>query len=530
MGFVLLIACLNVANLLLACSVDRRCELALRAALGAGRMRVVQQLLTESMLLEVLGGAAGLLVAVWSSHALVVAFPGRIPVPRLDQSRMDTGVLLFNVALSMATGLAFGLVPAFYASRLNLSETLKDGGRGASSGVGFQRLRNLLVVAETALSVVLLAGAGLMLRSFDKLLGIHPGFNPESVLTLRVPLPVSIKEEPLQAAYYSRMLERVQRLPGLNAAGLITPLPLGGVDANATFGVEGRPAPAGERQLVKLRAVSTGYFRAMGVGLRRGRLFSEGDGAVTPAVVVINESLARRYFPTEDPLGRRVGLSGSPKGPWFTIVGVVNDVKYLNLRDEGSPEMYRDYRQYLFAPFAVTLALRTGVDDPMRLAATVQKEIRAANPDQPITDVKSMRQVISENVSQPRFYTLLLSIFAGVAVLLAAAGLYGVLAHAVSGRVREIGIRIALGASPRAIVGQVVGHALALVAAGIGIGLAASCALTRLLAAQLFQVSPTDPLTFAAVSAVLAAVAAAASFLPARRAAAVNPVTALRCQ
>jgi putative ABC transport system permease protein len=413
---------------------------------------------------------------------------------------------------------------------LNLSETIKEGGRGASSGAGFLRLRDLLVVAETALSVVLLAGAGLMLRSFDKLLGTDPGFNPESVLTLRVPLPVSIKEKPRQAAYYSRMLERVQRLPGMNAAGLITPLPLGDVDTNATFAVEGRPAPAGEQQLVKLRAVSAGYFRAMGVGLRRGRLFNEGDGAEAPAVVVVNESLARRYFPMEDPVGRRVGLSGSPKGPWFTIVGVVNDVKYLNLRDDGSPEMYRDYRQFLFAPFAVTLALRTGADDPMRLAAKVQKEIRAVNPDQTISDVKPMRQVISENVSQLRFYTLLLSIFAAMAVLLAAAGLYGVLAHAVSGRVREIGIRIALGASPGAILGQVVGHALALVAAGIGIGLAAACALTRLIAAQLFQVSPTDPLTFAGVSVVLAAVAAAASFLPARRAVTVSPVAALRCQ
>ncbi len=528
-GFVLLIACLNVANLLLARASERGREIAVRTALGAGRLRVVRQLLTESLLLSVVGGAAGLLLGAWGARALVAMFPEQNPVPRLDQTHLDTGVLLFTLALSLATGLVFGLIPSLQASRADLNEALQEGGRGTHGRAHSGLLRQLLVVAETALSLVLLAGAGLMLRSFDRLMRVNPGFDPESVLTLRVPLPV-VNEAQEKAAYYTRMIERLQRLPGLNSVGFISPIPLGHVDSNGTFAVEGHPPPPGERQLVKLRAASPGYFRAMGIGLREGRVFRETDTAAAPGVAVINQTLARKYFPNKDPIGRRVTMSDGDKGPFLTVVGVVNDVNYINLGGDPAPEMYRDYRQFFFAPFAASIVVRASSGDPLRLAAAVQREVRAASPDQPIEDLKTMREVIYENVSRPRFQTLLLGVFAALALLLAAAGLYGVLSYSVSRRAREIGIRMALGASRGSILRLVMGEALALVAAGVALGLAGSFALTRLIASQLYHTQPTDPLTLAVVSLLLAAVAAAASYLPARRAVKVDPNVALRCE
>jgi len=526
-GFVLLIACLNVANLLLARAAGRSREIAVRVALGAGRLRVVRQLLTESLLLAGLGGAAGLLLSHWGARALVALSPGRIPVPRLEQTRMDASVLLFTFALALATGLAFGLIPAWQASRTSLEGALKEGGRTSTGGARSHRLRNILVVAETALSLILLIGAGLLIRSFDRLLRVNAGFNPERVLTLRIPLPTGITGKPQQVGYYERMLDRIQGLPGLNAAGLIAPLPLGEVDANATFVAEGHPVPPGERQFVKLRAVSPGYFRVMGIPLRRGRVFHQADGPAAPAVVVVNDALVRRYFPNEDPLGKRVSLSGKADA-WLTIVGVVNDVKFLTLTGDPAPEMYRDFRQFFFAPFATTFTLRTAADDPMQLAAAAQREIRAINPDQPISDLRTMRQVMSDNVATPRFYMLLLGGLAAMALLLAAIGVYGVLSYSVSQRVHEIGIRVALGAPRHVIFRQVVGQALVLAGVGVAAGLAGSFALTRLIASQLYGVTATDPLTFASVSLLLVAVAATASYLPARRAMAVDPMTALR--
>ena len=530
-AFVLLIACLNVANLLLARASDRAREIAVRTALGAGRLRMIRQLLTESLLLSAAGGIAGLLLGAWGARALVTLFPGRDPVPRLDQAHLDSAVLLFTLAVTVITGVVFGLVPALQSTRSNLTVALKEGGRGNSSGAHSGRVRNVLVIAETALSLILLVGAGLMLRSFQRLMAVDPGFNPDRVLTLRVPLPAAITVKAQQPAYYTRILDRLVSLPALNSVGLIAPLPLADVDANSTFVVEGHVPPNGERQLVKLRTVSPGYFRAMGIGLRQGRLFTDADARDADAgVVVVSESLVRKYLPHENPIGKRITRDTSGKGRFATIVGVVNDVRNLNLGDEPEPEMYYDYRHFFFAPFAMTLVLRTHAADPTRVAAAAQKEIRVLMPDQPISDVKTMRDVVSANVSQPRFYTLLLGIYAAIALLLAATGLYGVLSYAVSRRQQEIGIRLALGASQWSVFRLVMQEALTLVGIGTALGLAGSWALTRLIAAQLYRTQATDPLTFAAVAALMLAVALAATYLPASRALQVDPATALRAE
>jgi putative ABC transport system permease protein len=436
-------------------------------------------------------------------------------------------VLLFTLAVTVITGVVFGLAPAFAATRANLTVAFKESSRGNSSGARSGRVRNYLVIAETALSLILLVGAGLMLRSFQRLMAVNPGFNPDRVLTLRVPLPAAITGKAQQPAYYTRILDRLGSLPGLNAAGLIAPLPLADVDANSTFVVEGRVPPNGERQLVKLRAVSPGYFRSMGVGLRQGRIFDDADSRAA-RVIVVSESLVRKYFPGENPIGKRITQSTEGKGPFATVVGVVNDVRNLNLGDEPEPEMYFDYRQFFFAPFAMTLVLRTVAADPMEVAAAAQREIRAITPDQPISDLKTMRDVVSGNVSQPRLYTLLLGIYAAIALLLAATGLYGVLSCSVSQRLQEIGIRLALGASRGNILLLVMRHALLLVGIGTLLGLAGSWALTRLIAAQLYRTQATDPATFAAVAGLMIALALAATYVPARRALKVDPAMALR--
>jgi putative ABC transport system permease protein len=535
-AFVLLIACLNVANLLLSRASDRAREIAVRTALGAGRLRMVRQLLTESLLLASAGGIAGLLVGAWGARALVMLFPDRDPVPRLEQAHLDSLVLLFTLGVTVITGVVFGLAPAIAATRMDLTGNdltgaLKESGRGNSSGARSSRVRNVLVIAETALSLILLVGAGLMMRSFQRLMAVNPGFNPDRVLTLRVPLPAAITAKAQQPAYYTRILDRLGSLPGLNSAGLIAPLPLADVDANSTFVVEGHVPPNGERQLVKLRTVSPGYFRAMGIGLRQGRLFGDADARdANPKVVVVSESLVRKYFPHEDPVGKRITQSTDGKGNFATVVGVVNDVRNLNLSDGPEPEMYFDYRQFFFAPFAMTLVLRTHSADPNQVAAAAQKEIRAISPDQPISDVKTMRDVVTGNVSQPRFYTLLLGIYAAIALLLAATGLYGVLSYAVSQRRQEIGIRLALGASRPSIFRMVMGHALVLVGIGTLLGLAGSWALTRLIAAQLYRTQAADPATFAAVTGLMIAAAVAATYIPARRALKVDPAMALRCE
>jgi putative ABC transport system permease protein len=382
-------------------------------------------------------------------------------------------------------------------------------------------LRGALVVGEIALSLVLLTGAGLMLRSFDKLMKVDPGFQAERVLTLRVPVPTNLKERPQQSAYYTRLIEKMQGMPGVNSAGLVVPLPLAEVDANGTLFIPGRGWT--EPQLVKMRVASAGYFRSMAIAVKQGRVFDERDGDGAPGAVVVNETFARKFFPNENPVGRLIG--GSRDGQSAQqIIGIVADVKATQLGAPHDPEMYRDYRQYIFAGFGMTLTLRTASPDPQALAAAAQREVRSVNPDQPVGDVRTMLKVLNDNVSQPRFYTLLLSIFAALALALAAIGLYGVLSFSVSRRAHEIGIRMALGARSGSIFGLVLKEALLLVGAGVALGLGGAAALTRLMKAQLYETAPLDATTFVAVAMVMFAVAVAAACVPARRAVAMNPV------
>ena len=529
-GFVLLIACLNVANLLLARLTERSQETAVRIALGASRLRIIRQLLTDSVLLSGLGAAAGLLLACWSKATILKMIPARSSIPRLEQTRLDATVLAFTLGLAVVTGLAFGLLPALEVSRTRLNEILKQGGRDTFGGPRSNRLRNILVIGETALSLVLLVGAGLMLRSFRRLARADPGFKPEHVLTFHVPLPKSITKNVEQSGYYTRLLERLQALPGVNAAGLIVPIPLGPVDATGTFEVEGRVAKGEDAPLVSLRSVSPGYFRSMGIAVEQGRVFSESDTADAPPVIVINQATARKYFIQQDPIGNRVLFLGgdSKNHKYAPIVGVVHDVKGTSMRDQASPEMYMDYRQFFMAPFATTITLRSVPSDPTALAATAQKLIRSISPDQPIDDVKTMEELVSNNVAEPRFYTALIGVFAAVALVLAVAGLYGVLSCLVGQRVHEIGIRMALGAEQRDILNMIVGRGLLLSLVGVGLGMVAAAALTRFLASMLYQVPPHDALTFVAVPLLLVAVALAATYVPARRATQVDPMAALR--
>jgi putative ABC transport system permease protein len=521
-GFVLLIACINVANLLLARASDRGHEIAIRLALGAGRWTMIRQFLGESLTLAFAGGALGIAIGYWSAKALVATFPERIPLPRVEQTRMDGVVLLFTIGVSLLTGLLFGLLPALQASRMTaVNERLKEGGRGSSGSSQGRRVRSMLIVVETALSLVLLTGAGLMLRSFDKLMKVDAGIQTDRVLTLRVPMPTNLKERPQQAAYYTRLLEKMQSMPGVNSAGLIVPLPLAEVDANGTLFTPGRGWT--EPQLVKMRVASAGYFRSMGIALKQGRVFDERDGDGATQAVVINEAFARKFYAGENPVGRLIS-GGRDSQPAIQIIGVVADVKATQLGAPNEPEMYRDYRQYIFGGFGLTLTLRTASSDPQALAAAAQREVRSVNPDQPIGDVRTMSKVLHDNVSQPRFYTLLLSVFAALALVLAAIGLYGVLSFSVSRRAHEIGVRMALGAQSGSIFGLVLREAMTLVGLGVALGLGGAAALTRLMKAQLYETAPLDAGTFIAVAVVMFGVAALAACVPARRAVALNPV------
>jgi putative ABC transport system permease protein len=533
-GFVLLIACANVASLLLARAAAREREIAIRGALGASRWRVLRPLLLESLLLAVLGGGLGLLLALWSSDVLVALSPGGIL--REWKVSIDPMVLAFTLAVSLLTGLLFGLAPAVVSCKPDCNESLKEGSRGSTSGANRHRLRSLLVVSEVALSLVLLVGAGLMVRSFLRLQNVDPGFDPNQVLTLRLSLPEARYVEAHQViGFYQQLAERLGQLPGVQSVGATHALPLGGSGGERPFLIEGRPSPeAGKEPAVQYRLISPGYFRTMRIPLISGRDFTEQDQGPAAGVVIINRTFARRYFPNEDPVGNRITLGGYPE-LWGEITGVVGDVRHWWVGSEAEPEMYWAYSQAWLARSAtlnrlrrsLTLVLRTK-EDAGTLVNQVRREVAGLDKALPISNLKTMNEWLAGSLVGARFNALLIGVFASLALLLAAIGVYGVMSYSVSQRTNEIGIRMALGAQKRNVLSLVIGQGMRLGLMGVGIGVVTALALMRVMTTLLFEVDPADPLTFVGVSVLLVGIVLFACWLPARRAARVDPMEALR--
>ena len=527
---VLLIANANVANLLLARASARGKEIALRAAMGASRARIIRQLLTESLLLSGLGGALGLLIAQWGTEALVKTVPQNIP--RISTIQLDASVLGFTLLVSLATGVIFGLVPAWQASHVDLNSSLKSGTRTGGGGEGKGRVRNALIMAEVALALVLLISAGLLIQSFARLGSVQPGLRTERLLTARVSLPeVAYPKNENITAFFDQLLPRIRALPGVESASTILPLPLSGSNMVTSFDIEERPLPDGQRAGAPVRIIATDYFKTMGIPVRQGRVFDEKDRFESAPVVIVNERFANKYFPGQNVVGKRImpGFSADDNGEKMReIVGVVGNVKHLSLKNEDSPEMYLPQTQI---PFNImSIVVRTSVSNPNALTNSVRKELAALDATIPLTSVRVFDEYISRSLARPRFNTLLLSIFAGTALLLTAIGIYGVMAYSVSQRTNEIGIRIALGAGKSSIFRLVVGQAMTLVAISLVLGLVGAFAATRLLNSLLFGVGASDPLTFAAIVLLVSVVAFVAAWLPARRATRVDPIIALRSE
>jgi putative ABC transport system permease protein len=523
-GLVLLIACVNVANLLLARAAGRQKEIAIRTALGASRRRVVRQLLTESLLLSFAGGACGLLLALWGMDVLVAAGPSDIP--RVAQAGLDARVLAFTLLISVLTGIAFGLAPALQASRPDLTGALKEGSRGATEGPRRSRVRSALVVAEVAVSLVLLISAGLLIRSFVRLMQNDPGFDPARVVALDIPLGRMRYNTPeKQADFFARLVSRVRAMPNVEAAGLVSNLPLGNSIDELTFNIDGRPPfPPGAMPQAHYTIVSPGYFEALKIPLRSGRMFTEHDDARSPNVMLVSEELARKYFPGENPIGRRLITDAAV--PPFEIVGVVGDARRVSLAAEAEPEFYVPFGQA--AQRRTNLVVRSDTGDAATLTATLRGAVAELDKDQLIWQTRTLDQLVAASVAGRRFNMTLLGLFASVAMLLAALGLYGVMAYSVTRRTHEIGIRMALGARGSDVLRMVVGQGMRLAAVGVAVGLAAAFAVTRVLASLLYGVTATDPLTFAGLAGLLGAVAFLASYIPARRATKVDPMVALR--
>ncbi len=529
-AFVLLIACANVANLLLARAATRESEMAVRTALGASRGRLVRQLLTESVILSVCGAGLGLLLAVWGVAFLTSFQPEGIP--QLETVRVDAAVVLFTFGLALLTGVVFGVVPAFHATR-SVQDALKEGGRGAIAARASGRVRASLVIAEMALAVMLLVGAGLLMRSFVRLLAVDPGFKPEQTLSFELTLPeIRYKEDDAVIAFFDQLMPRLRALPGVRAAAAIMGLPLSGMQFNISFEVIGRPpVPPSQQPAMEVRVATPDYFSTMGIPLLRGRFFSDEDRMATPQVVLLTASAARQYFPGEDPLGKTIKLGwgrgpGKPKAGG-QVVGIVGDVKDAGLEEPNPAQIYLPLRQW--PVHFMSVALKTAIP-PSSLADGVRREVYAVDPNLPVSNVRTLDQIVAKSISQPRFYATLLTIFAAIALALAAIGIFGVLSYGVSQRTREIGIRMALGAQERTVVALVVRQALVLVVTGVAVGMVAALVLSQTLRKMLFSIEPTDPGTFAVVAAVLVTVALVASYLPARRATRVDPVVALRAE
>ncbi len=519
-GFVLLIACANVANLMLARAAVRRREIAVRAALGAGRARLIRQLLTESVVLAVAGGLLGTILAAWGISGLLAAAPSDLP--RIDVT-IDRVVFGFTLGVSLLTGLLFGLAPALKASKLDLTESLKDDSRGSIGGRG-ARLRTALVAAEIALSVVLLVGAGLLIRSFWRLQAVPSGFRADNVLTLRLVQASTRYSEPVQfAQFYAQVLERVEGLPGVRAAGFINAVPLSGSNTNFGFAIEGRPPqPPGQNLTADFRVASPDYFRVMGIPLLKGRSFTAQDHTQASRVALINEATARRHFPDQNPLGQSIRIDGPPR----LIVGVVGNVKHASLASDMEADIYVPYQQ-AGRVRSLTVVVRTE-GDPIQLAGAIRREVQALDKEVPVFSVRTMQAVVEASLAQRRFIMTLLAIFAVLALILAAVGIYSVVSYVVTQRTREFGVRLALGASRSDVARLVLRQGLGVVAVGVAIGLAAAAGLTRVMGTMLFDVRPTDAATFVGVPALLAIAALVASYLPARRAAKVDPIVALR--
>jgi predicted permease len=525
--FVLLIACANVANLLLARAASRQKEIAIRMAVGAGRLRLIRQLITESLMLALAGGGLGLLIAVWSLDGLRALSPGN--VPRIDEISVDGRVLAFTFAVSLLTGIFFGLAPSLKASQVDLNETLKEGGRSSLGGPRGRRIRNLLVVAEIALSLVLLVGAGLLIRSFVALQKVNPGFSAQNLLTLRLSTAGPGYSKPdSRAAFFGQVWERLEKLPGVQSAGGVSVLPLGPGVSWGSIWVEGYTPAPGENDIQSdQRIASPDYFRTMQIPLIKGRAFDGHDSKDSQKVAIIDESFARRYWPGEDPIGKRLKRGGpGSEAPWLTVVGVAGQVKQYSL-DADSPRI-AFYTPHSQEPSSQMYIVVRAASNPETLVGAVTAEIRAMDPDLPVYNVATMQGRMSDSLARRQFSTLLLGLFAALALVLAAVGIYGVMAYSVNQRTHEIGIRIAIGAQSSDVLRLVIWQGLTLALMGVGAGLAAAFLLTRMMRSLLYGVSATDPATFAVISLILMAVALAASALPARRAAKVDPMVTLR--
>src|SRR5580693_662955 len=537
-GFVLLIACANVAHMLLARSATRQKEIAVRTALGAPRTRVIRQLLTENLLLAAMGASAGLLLAVWGTRALVALSPAFLP--RVDTIRIDARVVLFLIAVTALTGVVFGLAPAMQASAVNLTDTLKDGGRGGSDSHRRNRLRSFLVASEFALALILLIAAGLMVRSFFALQSIDPGFNPHGVLSMAVSVAGTEESEPhRRAIFYRQLIESLRTLPGLEAAGGINHLPLAGDLWGWPFAIEGRgKSLPGESPLAVYRVVMPGYFETMRLAVLRGREIAASDDPSAPGVVLINEKAAREYWPGENPLGKHITFDEDQRASptWLTVIGIVRDAKQGEWAEAPYPEVYLAALQnggFLgeresHASY-ITLVVRTR-GNPAALSGLIKNTVWSFDRDLAISEVLTMDDVVAEANAEPRFEMALLGVFAGVALILAAVGIYGVMSYSVERRTQEIGIRISLGASRTVKKKLVVRQGMVLALAGSAAGIVGALLLSRLMTKLLYGVQPTDPLTFTGVAVLLTSVALAANYLPARRATRVDPIVALRCE
>ena len=527
-GFVLLIACANVANLLLARAAAREKEIALRAALGAGRWRIVRQLLTESLLLAFFGSVFGLALAWWGIKALVAISPRDLI--NLQHVGLDFTVLIWTIVISLVTGIVFGLVPALEASRLNLNDALKEGKGAEGQSTRSRRLRGALVVAEVALALILLASAGLLVKSFGQLQKIDRGFQSDNLLTMVVRLPeAKYKDDQQLVSFFRRATERIRALPGVKSVGMVNYLPLyGGLGAQTGYTVEGRPEPApGQEPPTHVRVTDANYFSTMQIPLLRGRNFTEQEVSEARHVVLISESLARQHFPGEDPIGKRITVPMSDKPAPTEIIGIVGDVRYESLVDQPEPTTYFPHPELTY-PF-MTLVIRT-TGEPTAIAPAVQRELREIDPDQPVSDLRTMNQVMADTVSRARFNTLLLALFAALATILAAVGIFGVMNYSLTLRTREIGLRMALGAQRSGVLLLILKQGLMLTLIGAAIGLVGALALTRLMTSMLFEVNAADPVTFGAIVLLLMVVSLIACYLPARRATRIDPMIALRSE